>query len=283
MAESPDELRTWELSIIDEQVPADKSSAPPETSPVFEPGSTQPLSPTPALISGMNSPMIVYPPSISSSSTAGSPHAISHYQLNNNPILAAAANTSLPARMCTVSHCHKILPGYSRYKRCEQHRLQNRHHSQLKRVREREVKGVGPEKGAVLAEIPQEIEAGGRSDKKEQETKQATVAVTTAGIEGKDAGVSFSSTTGGGDSESKKRSHDQVCLWLTLELPAIVLTVLSFPLLRKAQSFLVLRAIVITFFCLLPDVGCVSHVDPENVIARTRSSLNKKLQQRKKR
>lgn len=202
MAESPEELRAWELSIIDEQVP-DNSSALPKTSPVVEPGSTQSLSP--ALMPGINSPMVVYPPSISSSSTADSPHAISHYQQNNNPI---PANTSLPARMCTVSHCHKILPGYYKYKRCEQHRLQNRHHSQLKRVREREVKGVGPEKGAVLAEIPQEIEAGERVDKLDK-TKQATVALTTAGIEEKDAG---SSTTGGGDSESQKRSHDQVGL-----------------------------------------------------------------------
>lgn len=43
-----------------------------------------------------------------------------------------------PARMCTVSHCHKILPGHHRFKRCEQHRLQNRHHSKLKRVRSKE-------------------------------------------------------------------------------------------------------------------------------------------------
>lgn len=47
--------------------------------------------------------------------------------------------------MCTVSHCHKILPGFYRYKRCEQHRLQNRYHSQLKRVREKEVKTAGPD------------------------------------------------------------------------------------------------------------------------------------------
>lgn len=46
--------------------------------------------------------------------------------------------------MCTVSHCHKILPGFYRYKRCEQHRLQNRYHSKLKRVREKVVKSVGP-------------------------------------------------------------------------------------------------------------------------------------------
>ena len=213
MAESPEELRAWELLVIDEQVPAvptDNSSTLPEISPAVEPRST---SSTPTLIAGMNSTMVVYPPSISSSSTAD---VISQYQLNNNPILAAAANTSLPARMCTVSHCHKILPGYYRYKRCEQHRLQNRHHSQLKRVREREIKGIGPEKEAELAEIPHEMEADKDKDKLDKETKQATVALATAGIEGKDAG-SFSSTTGGGDSESQKKSHDQVCLWLTLE------------------------------------------------------------------
>ena len=44
--------------------------------------------------------------------------------------------------MCTVSHCHKILPGFYRYKRCEQHRLQNRYHSKLKRVREKGEKAV---------------------------------------------------------------------------------------------------------------------------------------------
>jgi hypothetical protein len=46
--------------------------------------------------------------------------------------------------MCTVSHCHKLLPSLYRYKRCEQHRLQNRYHSKLKRVREKVVKAEGP-------------------------------------------------------------------------------------------------------------------------------------------
>lgn len=45
-----------------------------------------------------------------------------------------------PARMCTVSHCHAILTGDYKYRRCEQHRVQNRHHSKLKRVREKEMK-----------------------------------------------------------------------------------------------------------------------------------------------
>ena len=48
----------------------------------------------------------------------------------------------LPARMCTVSHCHAILHGHYPYRRCERHRLQNRHHSKLKRVRDKEVKST---------------------------------------------------------------------------------------------------------------------------------------------
>lgn len=49
---------------------------------------------------------------------------------------------TLPVRMCTVSHCHAILSASYEFRRCEQHRRQNRHHSQLKRVREKEVKSV---------------------------------------------------------------------------------------------------------------------------------------------
>jgi hypothetical protein len=45
--------------------------------------------------------------------------------------------------MCTVSHCHTILPGQYQYRRCEQHRIQNRRHSKLKRVREKEGKAKG--------------------------------------------------------------------------------------------------------------------------------------------
>ncbi|GBE89017.1 hypothetical protein SCP_1500190 [Sparassis crispa] len=60
-----------------------------------------------------------------------------------------AASTSAPdaggevlhaPRMCTVSHCREILPGGYQYLRCERHRIQNRHHSKLKRVRDKEVK-----------------------------------------------------------------------------------------------------------------------------------------------
>ena len=47
-----------------------------------------------------------------------------------------------PIRMCTVSHCHVILSGDYEYRRCEQHRVQNRHHSKLKRVRDKEDKAM---------------------------------------------------------------------------------------------------------------------------------------------
>ncbi|PCH44922.1 hypothetical protein WOLCODRAFT_165497 [Wolfiporia cocos MD-104 SS10] len=55
---------------------------------------------------------------------------------------ALEANVLLPPRMCTVSHCREILPGNHQYRRCERHRIQNRHHSKLKRVRDKEVKAI---------------------------------------------------------------------------------------------------------------------------------------------
>lgn len=42
--------------------------------------------------------------------------------------------------MCTVSHCRVILPVGYEYLRCERHRIQNRHHSKLKRVRDKDAK-----------------------------------------------------------------------------------------------------------------------------------------------
>ncbi|KIY63371.1 hypothetical protein CYLTODRAFT_493965, partial [Cylindrobasidium torrendii FP15055 ss-10] len=64
----------------------------------------------------------------------------------NSQVISSSLNAP---HMCTVSHCHKVLPATYRYKRCEQHRYQNRHHSQLKRVREKEVKIAGPPEGAI--------------------------------------------------------------------------------------------------------------------------------------
>ncbi|KAI9510191.1 hypothetical protein F5148DRAFT_622731 [Russula earlei] len=57
-------------------------------------------------------------------------------------IVQYAPISILPVRMCTVSHCHTMLQGHYPYRRCERHRLQNRHHSKLKRVRDKEVKST---------------------------------------------------------------------------------------------------------------------------------------------
>lgn len=54
----------------------------------------------------------------------------------------AGPNTPRPSRMCTVSHCRELLPPDYQYLRCDRHRLQNRHHSKLKRVRDKEVKAA---------------------------------------------------------------------------------------------------------------------------------------------
>lgn len=54
-------------------------------------------------------------------------------------VVGRAVNTSIP-RMCTVSHCREILPVGYEYLRCERHRIQNRHHSKLKRVRDKDAK-----------------------------------------------------------------------------------------------------------------------------------------------
>ena len=59
----------------------------------------------------------------------------------------AGASALPPIRMCTVSHCHVILSGDYEFRRCEQHRVQNRHHSKLKRVRDKEEKGLLPPTG----------------------------------------------------------------------------------------------------------------------------------------
>ncbi|KAL1725847.1 hypothetical protein EV714DRAFT_287650 [Schizophyllum commune] len=67
-----------------------------------------------------------------------------------NPLTSQNQAASPAVRMCTVSHCHQVLPRAYQYKRCEQHRVQNRHHSTLKRVRERAAKEAGPDADAAL-------------------------------------------------------------------------------------------------------------------------------------
>ena len=126
LSKNPEALRACELSIIDEQV-----QTPIVTVQMEENGeilksdnSSQTNSPTiaTAVYPATERPMATLQPA-------------SPYPQLNNGIMNVDPS---PARMCTVSHCHKILPGHHRFKRCEQHRLQNRHHSKLKRVRSKE-------------------------------------------------------------------------------------------------------------------------------------------------
>jgi hypothetical protein len=66
------------------------------------------------------------------------------------PVVQYTPISMLPVRMCTVSHCHTVLQGHYPYRRCERHRLQNRHHSKLKRVRDKEVKSTPLRRGSTL-------------------------------------------------------------------------------------------------------------------------------------
>lgn len=96
----------------------------------------------------------------------------------------------LPARMCTVSHCHKLLPGLHRYKRCEQHRLQNRYHSKLKRFREKVVKAERPTGQEECFEVDKGKEENKWRMKKEKASeKDRERETTTEG--GRDAEESF--------------------------------------------------------------------------------------------
>jgi hypothetical protein len=76
----------------------------------------------------------------------------------------------LPARICTVSHCHKILPGHYKFRRCVEHRKQNRYHSNLKRIREKERKANGPDGvGVGSAPAPTGMEAARNKTQDDQE------------------------------------------------------------------------------------------------------------------
>ncbi|KAF9029147.1 hypothetical protein BDZ89DRAFT_1065672 [Hymenopellis radicata] len=126
LSDSPDELFEWEQSIVDEKI-----SMPENIEALVSAYSS--LSPQTLLTAMPDQSLALSTASIQSLGQTSS----------DKPV------PNLPPHMCTVSHCHKILPGSYLFKRCEQHRLQNRHHSQLKRVREKEVKSVGPPEGSV--------------------------------------------------------------------------------------------------------------------------------------
>ncbi|PBK94825.1 hypothetical protein ARMGADRAFT_1011701 [Armillaria gallica] len=135
LSESPEDLQAWEMSIIDEKV-----TVPQDITGLLTAYSS--LSPA-TLIRATGSQQPIGSPLVSTSSTAADQPAAAAVNHFFPPVPV------LPPRMCTVSHCHKILPGHYMFKRCEQHRLQNRHHSKLKRVREKVVKSAGPPEGSI--------------------------------------------------------------------------------------------------------------------------------------
>ncbi|KAF8872505.1 hypothetical protein BD779DRAFT_334072 [Infundibulicybe gibba] len=134
LAESLEELRAWELSIIDEKVPLPSAASDAARS------SSTSLPVNNGTMLGPNSGTENH--GQSNTPTITGRYSFSPYPQPNESSSISSTAAPPPARMCTVSHCHKILPGFYRYKRCEQHRLQNRYHSKLKRGREKSEKGT---------------------------------------------------------------------------------------------------------------------------------------------
>ncbi|KAL0574606.1 hypothetical protein V5O48_007356 [Marasmius crinis-equi] len=204
LSESPEELRAWELAIIDEKVTLPPtlanvlstaaSNAAVSSSPyalsltqILEP--LDKLSPAQALqlaqlmqaklesktssLTGtaQSDALEDTPPTISDSALAD---ALSSVLQGGDPASSTSnvdgiqpstslpdglpSSLVLPQRMCTVSHCHTILPGHYLYKRCDRHRYQNRKHGKLKRVREKAEKGKGPD-GSGAGEDDEPIDA----------------------------------------------------------------------------------------------------------------------------
>ncbi|KAK1227206.1 hypothetical protein PQX77_009840 [Marasmius sp. AFHP31] len=202
LSESPEELRAWELSIIDEKavlpptlanvLSSTASNAIASTSPyalslaqILEP--LDKLTPVQAAqlaqmmqakletkvgtLTGIPLSLDIPenastpPPSTGSLAEALSPviqgvASSSTQDADGTESLPTSIPSSLllPQRMCTVSHCHTILPGHYLYKRCDRHRYQNRKHGKLKRVREKVEKGKGPD-GSGVVEDDEPIDA----------------------------------------------------------------------------------------------------------------------------
>ncbi|KAJ7109820.1 hypothetical protein C8R44DRAFT_800634 [Mycena epipterygia] len=132
LSDDQDELRAWELSIIDEQVPL--------------------------------------PPSHQAAARGSVPMPMD--ELDERFSRQVPPEVPLPARMCTVSHCHKILPGFYRYKRCETHRIQNRWHSKLKRGREKIEKGFMLPDGTIIVPPGPIIKPKSNAEPKEKKARK---------------------------------------------------------------------------------------------------------------
>ncbi|KAJ7116825.1 hypothetical protein C8R43DRAFT_1038242 [Mycena crocata] len=155
LSDCPDELEAWELSIINEQLPA-PPPGPPDAQSTGEGDVSMPMGP-----------------------------------LDTRFSRQIPVEVTLPARMCTVSHCHNILPGNYRYKRCETHRIQNRWHSKLKRGREKIEKGFILPDGTVIV-TPGPIKTKSNAEAKEEKLKKLR-ATEGKEVDGTKAGPSSSS------------------------------------------------------------------------------------------
>ncbi|KAL1713563.1 hypothetical protein EV715DRAFT_211435 [Schizophyllum commune] len=162
LSENADELYAWEKAIVDSRIPLSerrRSSAAlasrtagavstetgDDTAQVADNGAQASVRDAQANGSGSNATYDLTtsaadPQPIDVATTPGAT------VLNPSSFPCQAASPAV--RMCTVSHCHQVLPRAYQYKRCEQHRVQNRHHSTLKRVRERAAKEAGPDADA---------------------------------------------------------------------------------------------------------------------------------------
>ncbi|KAL1662559.1 hypothetical protein GGF50DRAFT_58708 [Schizophyllum commune] len=164
LSENADELYAWEKAIVDSRIPLSerrRSSAAlasrnaevvspqigDNSAQVDDNGAQAGDHSAKAYGSGLNvthnlTTSAAEPQSINVATTAGA--TVTNPSSSQNQAVTPAV------RMCTVSHCHQVLPRAYQYKRCEQHRVQNRHHSTLKRVRERAAKEAGPDADAAL-------------------------------------------------------------------------------------------------------------------------------------
>ncbi|KAJ3840460.1 hypothetical protein F5878DRAFT_613092 [Lentinula raphanica] len=142
---SPDDLRAWEQSVINQQAQLPPSFIAMMMGAVNDQlnGSDSVASPVPPASSSTD-------PGPSHVPEARSNSDQSNDALDEEPVTADAAvtpSTSRPPHICTVYHCHTVLPGTYRYKRCEKHRLQTLTHTKLRLERKEEERlGLTPGK-----------------------------------------------------------------------------------------------------------------------------------------
>ena len=103
MADDSEELKLWEMSVLDEQIPL-----PAEVVNALEAAGIR-------SDGKMNIPSVVDSGSITKTDDIVEHFAkVAREQATSGEGSGDQPMNTLSARMCTVSHCHKILPGYYR-------------------------------------------------------------------------------------------------------------------------------------------------------------------------